>query len=245
MDTQYLSTILSTGFAVALAHAALPTHWLPFVLAARAQHWSRTRTVAVVAVAGGAHVIFTTLLGALIVWLGIEISHELGEIFLMIAAGVLVVVGSFYLWRQFSGRQHEHHHSLSRLWSGDEAVHHHDGHDHDGHDHDGHDHGGHSHHEHNHRSDRIAIGSLVSLLTFSPCESFLPVYLSGVPHGWSGFAALSLTLAIATLGSMIGLTWLTSIGIERLRLTFLDRYENLIVGLLLVLLGGAVYFLEH
>jgi ABC-type nickel/cobalt efflux system permease component RcnA len=240
MDNQYLSTIISTGFAVAFAHAALPTHWLPFVLAARAQHWSRARTVAVVAVAGGAHVIFTTLLGALIVWLGIEISHELGEIFLMIASGVLVLIGLFYLWRQFNGRQHEHHHSLSRLWSKGEPVHHHDGHDHNGHDH-----SGHTHDVHEHRSDRIAIGSLVSLLTFSPCESFLPVYLSGVPHGWSGFAALSLTLAIATLGSMIGLTWLTSFGMERIRLTALDRYENLIVGTLLVLLGGAVYLFEH
>jgi hypothetical protein len=239
MNQQYLSTIISTGFAVAIAHAALPTHWLPFVLAARAQHWSRSRTVAVVAVAGGAHVIFTTLLGALIVWLGIEISDEMGTLFLTLAAVALLGVGVFYIWRQFSGRRHEHHHSLSSLWEGAESGHHH------GHEHEEHEHGGHTHASHNHRGDRIAIGSLVSLLTFSPCESFLPVYLSGVPHGWSGFAVLSLTLAIATLGSMVALTWLTSVGIDRIRLEFLDRYENLIVGMLLIILSAAVFFLEH
>src|SRR5688500_16103272 len=105
MESSYISTVLAGGFAVALAHAAMPTHWLPFVLAGRAQRWSRSRTVAVVAIAGGAHVLFTTLLGALIVWFGIEVSEEVGELFLLIAGGALIATGGFYLWRHFSGRR--------------------------------------------------------------------------------------------------------------------------------------------
>src|SRR5688500_17485784 len=116
MESHYISTVIAAGFAVALAHAAIPTHWLPFVLAGRAQRWSRSRTVAVVAIAGGAHVLFTTLLGALIVWFGIEISDDVGSIFLLIAAGVLIATGGFYIWRHLSGRGHGHHHSLSTLW---------------------------------------------------------------------------------------------------------------------------------
>ena len=227
MDPQYISTVVSAGFAVALAHAAIPTHWLPFVLAGRAQHWSRSRTLAVIAIAGGAHVVFTTLLGALIVWFGIEVSEDVGEIFLTIAAVALTGIGVFYIARHFKGRGREHHHSLSRLW--------------EGHDH--------THHDHTHHTtpttDRAAIGSLVAMLTFSPCESFLPVYLSGVPYGWQGFALLSITLAVATLGSMMLLAWVTSFGIERIRLSVLERNESLVVGLLLCVLGIAILFLEH
>ena len=229
MEPEYISTVIAAGFAVALAHAAIPTHWLPFVLAGRAQHWSRSRTVAVVAVAGGAHVMFTTVLGALIVWFGIEVSEDVGALFLLIAAGVLIATGGFYLWRHLSGRRHGHHHSLSRLW------------DRGRHDHD-------ESEEHEHypvRTDRMAVLSLVSMLTFSPCEGFLPVYLSGVPYGWSGFVLLSVTLATATLGSMIVLTWLTATGLERIRLGWLDRHENLIVGVLLIILGITVLLIEH
>jgi hypothetical protein len=230
MESQYISTVIAAGFAVALAHAAIPTHWLPFVLAGRAQRWSRTRVVAVVAVAGGAHVLFTTLLGALIVWFGIEVSEDAGAVILQIAGGVLIATGGYYIWRHLSGSKHAHHHSLSRLW--DRGTHEHvtsDG----------------SHHPaHRHRTDQMAVLSLVSMLTFSPCESFLPVYLSGVPYGWSGFVLLSGTLAVATLGSMIALTWLTATGLERIRLGWLDRYENLIVGSLLLILGITVLVIE-
>ena len=48
-------------------------------------------------------------------------------------------------------------------------------------------------------SDRVAISSLLALLTFSPCESFLPVYVSGIRYGWIGFVLLTAILSIATV----------------------------------------------
>ena len=44
MDSKVLTTIAVTGFSVAFFHAAIPTHWLPFVLTGRVQKWSRGRT---------------------------------------------------------------------------------------------------------------------------------------------------------------------------------------------------------
>ena len=38
--------------------------------------------------------------------------------------------------------------------------------------------------------DWAAISGLFVMLTLSPCEGFLPVYLSAVPLGWRGFAVL-------------------------------------------------------
>ena len=45
-----LLSLLGAGFVTAFLHAALPTHWLPFVLVGKAQRWS-------LAIHGGAGVI--------------------------------------------------------------------------------------------------------------------------------------------------------------------------------------------
>lgn len=226
MDSGYVSTIIAAGFGVALAHAAIPTHWLPFVLTSRAQGWPVRRTMAVVAIAGGAHVAFTSTLGALIVWFGIVIDERAGHVFMYVAAAVLMLFGFYYVARQLRGRHHEHHHSLSRLWDKEDEEHQHA-------------------ESPTHNTEKVAIGSLVAMLTFSPCESFLPVYLSGVPYGWLGFLLLSVTLAVATLGSMMALTWLTARGLQKVSLPALERNQNLIVGLILFILGIAVLLVER
>ena len=51
MSSAFLLTLTATGFSVAALHAALPTHWLPFVVIGRARGWSRRRTLGAVALA--------------------------------------------------------------------------------------------------------------------------------------------------------------------------------------------------
>lgn len=80
------------------------------------------------------------------------------------------------------------------------------------------------------KSDRAVILSLFTLLTFSPCEGFLPVYLSGISYGWIGFITLSAVLAAATVSGMMIFTWLTMAGMERLRLEFLEGNNNPALG---------------
>ncbi len=233
--------IVATGFVVAFAHAAIPTHWLPFVLAGRGQRWSKAKTLLVVALCGAGHVLFTAALGILVVWLGIETSKWIGDTFAWIAAGALVLLGLYYIARQMSGTGHGHSHFGS------------DGHDH-GHAHDhGHGHS-HEHSKHDHavkteqinatgtiqKSDRTVILGLLALLTFSPCEGFLPVYFSGIAYGWIGFAVLSAILALATIAGMVAFTWLPLSGLERLRLGFLDRYENGILGAAILFIGAGI-----
>ncbi|MBI5939643.1 MAG: hypothetical protein HY859_04380 [Caulobacterales bacterium] len=348
MTEAFFLSIVVTGFVVAFAHAAIPTHWLPFVAAGRGQRWSKTKALLVVAFCGSGHVLFTTGLGILVVWLGIETSKWTGQIFPWIAGGALILFGIYYLARQMRGGGHGHSHFG--------AGHSHDGDAHGAHDHGGHDHAsetkridiGHgtlmlevfedgvpprfrvrtggtaaalpsekgllvetlrpdgarqtfsfvahdgflesvdeipepheftatlslSHGDHGHRyevrfeehehaliaqpastawaglrapgivkSDRAVILGLFTLLTFSPCEGFLPVYLSGIKYGWTGFAVLSAVLAFATISGMVVFTWLTMSGMERLRLGFLERYESGILGAFILLLGlGIIFF---
>ncbi|PWS35893.1 hypothetical protein DFH01_20215 [Falsiroseomonas bella] len=271
MDTSgaVLASVLVTGLVVAFLHAAIPTHWLPFVLAARGQGWSRTRTLGVVGFAGAGHVLLTTLLGALLVFAGMQVEGWIGSLFAWIAGGALILIGLFYLWRQrrggghghvhlFGGHAHDHDHDHDHHGHRHDHAHHHD-HDHD-HDHDhGHDHG----HRHDHapraaraaqgaaaagaparRSDIAVILGLFALLTFSPCEGFLPVYGAGIVFGWWGFLLLSGALALATVAAMVLFTWLTLLGIERLNLGRIEQYEAGIYGALFIGLGLLIIVTE-
>src|SRR5262249_31279190 len=71
MNDAVFITLIVTGFTVAFLHAAIPTHWLPFVVAARAQRWNPAKTLIVTGVAGSGHVLFTPAFGGLIWWCGI------------------------------------------------------------------------------------------------------------------------------------------------------------------------------
>ena len=182
MTPGLFTAIAIAGFTVAFLHAAIPTHWLPFVVAARAQHWNSAKTLVVTGIAGSGHVLFTTALGVVVAWGGIAINAKWSKIFPLIAGGALIAVGLFTSVSQLKGL-HAHVH----LFGGPG---HHAKHEHRdeaglcGH---------HHHHEHEEikeiehqwsrpRSDWAVIAGLVALLTFSPCEAFLPVFLTGAKY---------------------------------------------------------------
>lgn len=243
MNQAIFTTIAVTGFTVAFLHAAIPTHWLPFVLTARVQRWNRAKTLIVTALAGSGHVLFTAILGLLVAWFGIKLSDKIGGWFPIIAGGALVLFGLYYVIQQLRGKGHGHSH----------GGHSHDSHDHGDHNHEHHhNEHGHEHDEHEQeetmapprRSDWGAIASLLALLTFSPCEGFLPVYVSGVRYGWSGFFLLTLILSIATVAGMVIFTWLTLAGMEKLKFRFLEKYESGLMGALLCALGVLIILFE-
>lgn len=344
MNGSVLLTISITGFTIAFLHAAIPTHWLPFVLTGRVQKWGRAKTLLMTAICGSGHVLFTAVLGFLVAWLGFAINERVGAWFPRIAGGALLLFGLFYVYRQLAGHGHGH------LLGG----HHHHDHDGDEPEHGAHDgplvdtghgrielsvfetgvpprfrlyftdasgrevfppprasiglntlrpdatrqvftfksepgylesneeipephkftvfvelkHGSHAHrhkvqfeehhhgeHGHDHtaeevkapapaQSDWAAMVSLFVLLTFSPCEGFIPVYVSGVRYGWTGFALLTTILSVGTVLGMVVFTWLTLVGLEKLKLKWIERYESGVLGGLLCLLGLLVMFFE-
>lgn len=233
---ELLAPIVATGLVVAFLHAAIPTHWLPFVLAARGQGWGRTRTLGVVALAGTGHVLLTALLGALLVFAGVEAGSTLGRTFGWLAGGALIAVGATYLWRQARGAGHGHVHLLGEHDHGQDQGH------------GGHAHAGGHHHDHPHgaprRSDLTVIAGLLALLAFSPCEGFLPVYGAGIVFGWTGFILLSCVLAVATVAAMGLFTWLTLTGLEGFDLSRVARWEAGVYGVLFTGLGLLVIATE-
>ena len=107
--------------------------------------------------------------------------------------------------------------------------------------------GGH-HHGASHRgfsSDRAAIASLMLLMTLSPCEAFLPIYLADVRLGWMVFGLLTLTLGAATVCGMCLFILLGRLGMTVLRLERYERDEGAVIGLALIMLGVAALVIER
>lgn len=94
-----LASLLGGGFATAFLHAALPTHWLPFVLVGRAQRWSLGRVLGAVTAAGLAHIAATALVGGLIVVAGLALDQWVSGVLPHLSAILLFVFGAFYLAR--------------------------------------------------------------------------------------------------------------------------------------------------
>jgi nickel/cobalt transporter (NicO) family protein len=237
MQSTVLTTVAATGFTVAFFHAAIPTHWLPFVLVARARNWGRAKTIAVTSLAGLGHVALTSLLGLLIAWFGFRLEEKVAW-FSWLAGGLLLALAAFYAVRQWTGRGILHHHPPGS---------HHHADEHCGHERD-------SHWQAEMKDSALlskqagewaAISGLFVMLTLSPCEAFLPVYLSGVQFGWRGFFVLSAILAIATLAGMTLFTWLALIGFDRFRLKTFERYEAGLLATLFAILGVLLIALEQ
>ncbi len=228
MDLTAFFTLAATGLAIAFIHAAIPTHWLPFVVVARAQGWSRGRTLAMVTLCSGGHMLLMTGLGLGLAWFGLQIGERWAGIFPYVAAGALVAMGLLILFRHWQGWTHGHGELLG------DHCHHHD-------------------HGHVHAppippvptSDWAAVGGLFTMLTFSPCEGLLPVYLSGVQFGWGGVTVLSVILALGTWSAMLLFTWLTLLGVERVRFKWLEKCEAPVLGTLLILCGVAFIMVEQ
>lgn len=214
-----LIPVLITGFFIAVLHAMLPTHWLPFVMASRSQKWSWSKTQSILLIAGFGHIIMTTILGALLFAVGLGVYHQIEKYFLSIAALAIASYGVYLIYQYKKGHKHSHC-----------------------------DHQGHEHHHGNElkqkSKDGWAILSLLSLLTFSPCESFLPVYLTSAKYGWFGFLALSLVLAVGTLVTMLSFTWISAKTIEKYKMDWLEDHEKLISGVGLIILSVVLIIIE-
>lgn len=223
---------------MAFFHAAIPTHWLPFVLVARERGWTRGKTLAVTALAGLGHVTLTSLLGLGIAWFGFQLEEKV-EAFPWIAGGMLLLFAGYYGYRQLRGHGICHHHPP--------GSHHHA-----------------SEHCHEEKevshwqeemkdsplvsqraSEWAAISGLFVMLTLSPCEASLGIYLSAVQFGWRGFFVLSGILAFATLAGMTLFTWLALLGFDRVRLKRFERYEAGLLALVFGALAVLVILIEH
>lgn len=93
-----LLSLAGAGFLAALLHAALPTHWLPFVAVGRAQGWRPSTILSLAAVAALAHIASTAVVGSLLTLVG-SVEPWINRILPVLSAAVLFGFGLWYLGR--------------------------------------------------------------------------------------------------------------------------------------------------
>ena len=105
-------------------------------------------------------------------------------------------------------------------------------------------HAGHRHEKDAAIPEKVAILSLLLTVAVSPCSGAIPLLVAQAGQG-KMIALVSAVLLLTTLGNMLVLVGLTSLGIEKLKLDFVERYEKLLVGGVLCALGIAVLVVPH
>jgi len=214
LEQPVLLSLLGAGFVTAFLHAALPTHWLPFVLVGRGQRWTLTQVLGAVTAAGLAHIVTTAIVGSLIVAAGLVLNQWIAGVLPALSAGLLVMFGLFYLSR-----------ALLRpaLMAGGAAV----------------------ALSKPAVSHAAAFWGLVVMMAISPGEVLLPIYLSQATAGLVVLVGLTVAFAVGTVTGMALFTLLARAGWSVLRLERWARYEGVVLGLALILLGLFVLLRQH
>lgn len=203
-------SLLGGGFVAAALHAALPMHWLPFVLVGRAQGWGLKRVAMVALVAALAHVLTTALVGGAVAVAGVALDRWVHGVLPHLSSALLFLFGAFYLARYW-------HRTTVPDCKGCE-------------------------HDEPKVSDRAAFWGLIALVAASPGEVLLPLYLSTAAHGPAVFLALTAGIAVGTAVGMVALTSLAMAGYSILRLERWARYEGVVLGASLIVLGFVMAF---
>lgn len=212
MDTS-ASVILATAAAVAFGHTLIGVdHSLPFVVLGRARGWSLRRTLWITTLCGGAHVASSVLLGLLGIGLGVALERLewLEAARGELAAWLLIAFGLTY--------------AVWALWRGRRA------------------HGmACVHHGAEHEGRTLTFWALFLVFAFGPCEPLIPLMMApAVAHAWWLVAAVAAVFGLVTVGTMLGVVALGSLGLRFAWVRGLERHADALAGLAIAASGVAI-----
>uniref|UniRef100_A0ACD5VNP0 Uncharacterized protein n=1 Tax=Avena sativa TaxID=4498 RepID=A0ACD5VNP0_AVESA len=103
--------------------------------------------------------------------------------------------------------------------------------------------GGHSH-AHNHPMEKMAVAGLVLVPALSPCATTLPVFLA-VGNSSSMMILAIIVLLFSTITVMTSLVALSFYGASQIKFHWVERYDKVLVGSVLCLVGVLTYVFHH
>lgn len=226
------ANLTASAALLAFLHVvAGPDHVVPFVMLARAQGWSRGKTVAVTLACGVGHVLSSLLLGLLGLALGASLGHvtALEEVRGSVAAWGLVAFGLAYAaWGVRRGL-------LNRKQL---AVHAHEDRVHI------HAHGQQSHHHQRFEQSALTFWALFIVFAFGPCEPLIPLFIVPASRGLWGVAVVTgVVFALVTLVTMVAAVVVVREGFVRAPLGRLANWSHGLAGSVIAISGLAVIFL--
>jgi putative Mn2+ efflux pump MntP len=240
-ETTYL--LIATAGFTALFHTLIPDHWLPFVLVARSQGWSLRKTFWTTLLSAAFHVTLSLGLGVLALFLGREFTAAIGERIERFAGFGLLFFGLVYTLFFLTGSgKHQHyfpghggHHPLEDYHgTGEEA-------------------GGASsadgpsprHILSRHLGDHpLSALTLAAVVGLNPCVLAIPLMMATVADGLWSLLAVASSFAVTSIVVLVSASLLGYQGMRRLNLDFLNRYGEVVSGLLIAALGLLIVVLE-
>ena len=226
------ATAASIGFVHTLVG---PDHYLPFIMMAKAQRWSKARTLGVTVICGVGHVLGSVLLGCVGIVLGIGVtSLEATEAVRgSVAAWGLVAFGLGYcVWglrRAVKKRPHTHRHV------------HEDG---SGHIHEHNHHREHCHVHETGQASSITPWVLFVVFVLGPCEPLIPILMyPAAKSSLTGVVWVTALFGTVTILTMTGIVALSSWGFSFVPLKRMERYAHALAGGCICLSGLAIQLL--
>lgn len=235
MTTEF-SLLFGTAATLGFVHTLLgPDHYVPFIAMAKARQWSMRRTLIITFLSGIGHVSSSVIIGLAGLAFGIELLKltRLESVRGDLAGWLLLGFGLAYmLWglrRAFRAKAHALVHAHESASEADHA-------------HDDHVHGLHTH-VHPQKAN-ITPWILFTIFIFGPCEPLIPLimYPAARADAWTVFLT-ALAFGAATIGTMSALVYLSLSGMERVKLSGLERYAHALAGFVVLLCGVGVKFL--
>ena len=252
-------TLLLLGAAtVGIVHSLLPDHWVPLSVVARTQRWTFFRLGRVSALAAGAHVLMSIVLGGVVAVVGLQFQraietqqgHIVGAVLVLTGAGLLAwgLTGHGHMHEHGDAHAHAHSESEAMAGSGEHAHEHaHEGVMHS--------------HRHYHEafvheqatriaSQSSAPGRLARLgaiavpfgAAASPDLTFLPFAFAAGARGLGSVAAVLGVFATVTMLTFVGLVLIaTSVGYQ-VQGEWLEKHANTVTSTVLIVIGVAVIF---
>jgi hypothetical protein len=258
--------LILTVTAVGILHTMVPDHWAPIALVARQQGWSRGQTARAALGAGSGHVVSTLLIG-LVVWVaGVAVAARFGHVVSTASSVALIGFGAWIAvtaWRELPENTRSDDDAAPRD-EHDRPPH--DRLDHHAHDRIRHVHahrhaGGPAHvhvhahetgtwhaitggaqgdapvHDHTHETSKRT--ALLLILGSSPMVEGIPAFFAAARYGPGLIAVMSAVFAVSTIVTYVVLCVYSTAGLQRVWLGPVERYGEVLSGLLVALVGVA------
>lgn len=236
-----LVTLLITATCLGIIHTIFgPDHYVPFVMMAKAQHWSRKKTAIITFCCALGHVSASVIIGLTLAAAGTAVASwgdstwaQFQDFRGVLAAWLLIGLGAaYFVWGLIHAsrtKEHEHIH-VHQDGLAHKHVHSHA-----------------SEHMHAHganKAKQFTPWLLFTIFIFGPCESLIPMMLAA----WAiaktpGVLLVTAAFSITTILTVLAAVAILSAGISLVPLGKLERYTHALAGLSLVACGAAIQFI--
>jgi nickel/cobalt transporter (NicO) family protein len=229
-------TLLSvTAVTLGFLHTLLgPDHYLPFIVLSQAKNWSVRKTMIITFLCGVGHVLSSVILGLIGIGVGISVNKLVSvESFRgNIAGWLFIAFGLVYIVISVRNLVKKHRHTHSHFHFGSQK------HEHE-HDH-------RDQHTHIHERDVVSTTPWILFLifVFGPCEPLIPLLMyPAAENNLTGTIIVSVLFSATTIATMMSIVFAFKMGLSKIDLKPIEKYNHLIAGSLIFFSGIAIQFL--